>query len=423
MQVTNQIPMRFRVVGMAVLLAGVTYLDRVCIGVLAPDIMKDLSLTQVQMGYIFSAFTIAYGLFEIPTAAWADKQGARGVVTRIVSWWSAFTIATAAAWNFASLWAIRFLFGAGEAGAWPCVGRVFSRWIPAGERGKVQGFFFAGAHTAGAITPALVVWLAHRMHWRWVFVVFGIVGFAWATAWYWWFRDEPRDKPGTAPEEVALIERTRGLAAGHDHQDWIAVFRTPSVWPLCVSHFANTWGTYFVISWLPTYLEKVRGMSKDQMVVFAGLPMVIAAVADLTGGLTTDLLTKRFGLAWGRAGVAATSYAICAFAMTMAARAEEPKLAATLIAVAFGMSMFTISASFSICIDLGKANSAVMTATKNTAGQVGGTLSPIVLAYLVQWYSNWALPLYVQAALYVAAVFAWILIGWQVRHTKLDGQH
>lgn len=415
--------MRFRVVGMAVLLAGVTYLDRVCIGVLAKDIMRDLSLTQVQMGYVFSAFTIAYGLFEIPTAAWADKMGARGVVARIVTWWSAFTIATAAAWNFLSLVVIRFLFGAGEAGAWPCVGRVFSRWVPAGERGKVQGFFFAGAHIAGAVTPALVTFLALYMHWRWVFVVFGIVGMVWAAFWYWWFRDEPRDKAGTSAAEVAKIESERGLAAGHDQQDWKAVFRTSSVYPLMISHFANTWGTYFVISWLPTYLEEVRGMSREQMVVFAGLPMVIAAVADLTGGFTTDFLTKRFGMSWGRAGVAGASYVLCAIAMTGAARAENPQMAATLIAVAFGMSMFTLGASFSICIDLGKANSAVMTATKNTAGQVGGTLSPIALAYLVKWYSDWAIPLYVQAALYALAFLSWVLIGWQVRHTKLHGQH
>jgi MFS transporter, ACS family, glucarate transporter len=415
--------MRFRVVGMTVLLAAVTYLDRVCIGVLAPEIRKDLGLSLEQMSWVFSAFTIAYGVFEIPTAAWADRIGARGVVARIVTWWSAFTIATATAWNYLSLLVIRFLFGAGEAGAWPCVGRVFSRWIPASERGKVQGFFFAGAHLAGAAAPWLVVRLASMMHWRWVFVVFGIIGLLWAALWYWWFRDEPRDKVGTSAEEVAHIEATRGLAAGHGGHDWKAVFKIPSVWPLCVSHFANTWGTYFVISWLPTYLKEVRGMTTDQMVVFAGLPMVIAAVADLTGGVTTDYLTKRFGLAVGRAGVAGGSYIVCAIAMTGAARAEDPMTAATLIAVAFGLSMFTLGASFSICIDLGKANSAVMTATKNTAGQVGGTLSPIVLAYLVKWYSDWALPLYVQAALYAAAVLAWALIGWQVRNTKLDGQH
>ncbi len=417
------IPMRHRVVGMTVLLAAITYLDRVCVGVLAGDISKDLNLSKIQMGWVFSAFTIAYGLFEIPTAAWADRLGARGVVTRIVAWWSTFTIATAAAWNLASLLVIRFLFGAGEAGAWPCVGRVFSRWIPAGERGKVQGIFFAGAHLAGAFTPGLVVWMAHYMHWRWIFVVFGFIGFTWATAWYLWFRDEPRDKPGTSQAEIEKIERERGLAPGHHAHDWRAVFRVPSVIPLCIAHAANSWGTYFVITWLPTYLEKIRGMSKEEMVVFTGLPMIIAATADLSGGWLTDVLTKRFGLAWGRAGLAAGSYVVSAVAMFFAARAADPFLAASLIATAFGMTMFTLGAAFSICIELGKENSAVMTATMNTAGQVGGTLSPIVLAYLVEWYNDWNLPLYLLAALYAAAVLSWILIGWQVRHTKLDGQY
>ncbi|MDX2269139.1 MAG: MFS transporter [Bryobacter sp.] len=414
--------MRFRVVAMTVSLAFITYLDRVCVGTLAGDIMQDLQLSKVQMGYVFSAFTIAYGLFEIPTAAWADRYGARPVVARIVAWWSAFTMATAAAWNFLSLLVIRFLFGAGEAGAWPCVGRVFSRWIPAGERGRVQGFFFAGAHLAGALTPGLVVWMAAYMSWRWIFVAFGLIGFGWAALWYVWFRDEPRDKAGTSAEEIEKIERERGLAPGHTAQDWLAVFRVPSVVPLCIAHAANSWGTYFVITWLPTYLEKIRGMSKEQMVVFTGLPMFIAAAADLSGGWLTDALTKRFGLAWGRAGLAAVSYVISAIAMTMAPLTADPFLSATFIAAAFGMTMFTLGAAFSICIELGKENSAVMTATMNTAGQVGGTLSPIVLAYLVEWFNDWNLPLFVLAALYGAAVLSWVLIGWQVRHTKLHGQ-
>ncbi|MCX7827460.1 MAG: MFS transporter, partial [Verrucomicrobiae bacterium] len=115
---------RYKVVGLAVLLAMVTYLDRVCISKLAPDIMRDLSLTKVQMSWVFTAFALAYAMFEIPTAWWADRQGTRRVLTRIVVWWSAFTIATAAAFNYASLLVMRFLFGAGEAGAWPCVART-----------------------------------------------------------------------------------------------------------------------------------------------------------------------------------------------------------------------------------------------------------------------------------------------------------
>ncbi len=416
------IPMRHRVIAMTVLLAGVTYLDRVAIGVVAPQITKDLNLTKVEMGYVFSAFTVAYAVFEIPTAAWADRIGCRGVLTRIVAWWSAFTMVTAAAWSYLSLLVIRFLFGVGEAGAWPCVGRVFSRWIPAGERGKAQGIFFSGAFLAGAFTPKLVGWLSTMMPWRYVFLVFGMVGFVWALAWWLWFRDEPRDKAGASPEEVALIERERGLpVAGHGN--WRDVFKLPVVVPICISHAANSWGTYFIITWLPTYLVEIRGMSRGQMEVFAGLPMIIAATASLCGGYVTDVVTKRMGLSWGRAGVAGTAYSISMTAMFFAARAQDPQVAAGLIALSYGVSMFTLGAAFSLCIDVGKQNSAVMTATMNTAGQVGGTLSPIVLAYLVQWFGDWSIPLYVMAGLYGAAVLSWILIGTRLRDTILDGQH
>ncbi|MBM3762130.1 MAG: MFS transporter [Acidobacteria bacterium] len=416
------IAMRHRVIAMTVLLAAVTYLDRIAIGVVAPQITKDLGLTKIEMGYVFSAFTVAYGVFEIPTAAWADRIGCRNVVTRIVIWWSAFTMATAAAWSYLSLLVIRFLFGVGEAGAWPCVGRVFSRWIPAGERGRAQGIFFMGAFLAGAFTPKLVGLLSAAMPWRWVFLVFGLIGLVWSLSWWLWFRDEPRDKAGTSPEEVALIERERGrLVEGHG--DWKAVFKIPIVWPICICHFANTWGTYFVITWLPTYLIEIRGMTKAEMEVFAGLPMMCAAAAALTGGLLTDFLCRKFGLAWGRAGLAATAYGICMVSMFFVARVPDPKIAAGLIAVCYGSSMLTIGAAFSLCIDFGKENSAVMTATMNTAGQVGGTLSPIVLAWLVTKYGDWSLPLYVMAGLYGVAVLSWAYIGRQVRDTMLDGKH
>lgn len=140
---------RFVVVAFTVALAAVTYFDRVCISTLAPQIMSDLGLTRVQMSLVFSTFTLAYAAFEVPTAWWGQKVGTRRVLTRIVGWWSAFTILTGLANSYSSLLAVRFLFGAGEAGAWPNATRTFSRWIPLTERGKVQGIFFAGAHLAG----------------------------------------------------------------------------------------------------------------------------------------------------------------------------------------------------------------------------------------------------------------------------------
>jgi MFS transporter, ACS family, glucarate transporter len=166
---------RYRVLAMTVALAFLTYMDRVCISVTAPAILRDLRLTTIQMGFVFSAFTAAYALFEIPTGWWADRIGSRGVLTRIVIWWSVFTGLTGAAWDFRSLLALRALFGAGEAGAWPTVARALSRWFPEQERGTAQGIFFMGAHLGGGLTPILVAAIAVRIGWRATFPVLSIL--------------------------------------------------------------------------------------------------------------------------------------------------------------------------------------------------------------------------------------------------------
>lgn len=252
-------PVRYRVIAFMMALGGVTYLDRACIAILAPDIMRDLSIDSVQMSYVFSAFTFAYAIFEMPTAAWADRIGSRKVLTRIVVWWSAFTMLTAAAFSYPMMLAVRALFGAGEAGAWPNVGRIFSRWIPAGERGRAPGIFFSFAHLAGGFTPALAAWIGFRLGWRWVFVLFGLVGLVWAGAFYWWFRDEPRDHKSVTEEERDLIEKTRGTDEGHAKGQWAQLFKAPGLLPLCIQYLANTYGFYFFITWLPEYLRNARG--------------------------------------------------------------------------------------------------------------------------------------------------------------------
>ena len=323
---------RYRVVAFTVALAALTYLDRVCISILAPRIMRDLHLTLLQMSYVFSAFTLAYALFEIPSARWADRVGSRRVLTRIVLWWSTFTVATAAAFSFGTLLSIRFLFGVGEAGAWPNAARVFARWIPARERGRVQGVFFAGAHLSGGFTPMLVAYLATLFPWRAIFILFGCLGFVWALAWYTWFRDEPRDHPSVPASERDLIELTRGLASGHA-ANWTDVFRTRSLVPLCLQYVANTYGFYFFITWLPTYLSKSRGLVQTELALFAGMPLVLSALADITGGVATDALSRRFGLRVGRCAVAAVSYSLAAAAMLAGTLVRDGRLAGTLIAV------------------------------------------------------------------------------------------
>jgi len=402
---------RYRVVAAAVTLAGVTYLDRVCVGVLAPSIMSDLHISQIQMSFVFSAFTAAYALFEMPTAWWADRVGSRRVLTRIVLWWSAFTMLTAAATSYAMMLGVRFLFGVGEAGAWPNAARVFSRWIPLRERGRVQGIFFAGAHLAGGLTPAAVAWIALYLPWRLVFVMFGFIGLVWAACWYWWFRDEPREHPAVNAAEAELIETTRGLPPGDiSRGTWSEVFRVPSLLPLCLQYVANSYGYYFFITWLPTYLAKARGMSSAELAIFSGLPLTLSAIADVSGGFTTDALCRRFGLRLGMRSIGVVSYLLAAAAMIGGTLASNPRVGGTLIALGGAFSMFTLAPSWSTAIGLGGRNTALLSSVMNTSGQVGAFFSPIVLALLVDHFGDWSLPLHVLSGLYLMAAVCWLLI-------------
>lgn len=405
-----RLAVRHRVVAFTVALAAVTYLDRVCIAVLAPQISSELELSRIEMGYVFSAFAVAYALFEVPTAWWADRDGSRRVLTRIVIWWSAFTVATAGAWNFVSLVVIRFLFGAGEAGAWPSVSRVFSRWIPLAERGRIQGIFFAGAHLSGGLTPLFVAALAGLLEWRAIFILFGFIGVVWAIAWHAWFRDEPREHRAVSEAERDHIEETRGLPAHHGSVRWTAVFRTPTVAPLCLLGFANSYGFYFFITWLPTYLAQAHGMKGAELAIFSGLPLLLSVIADLTGGEGSDRLARKISLRNARKAFGIGGYALAALSIFLATQLHGGFSAGLLIAIGGACSMLTLAPAWATAVDVGGRHAGVTAAAMNTVGQVGGILSPIVLAYLVDLTNDWNVPLMVLAGVYATAALAWLAI-------------
>jgi MFS family permease len=393
----------------------VTYLDRACIATLAPDIQRDLGLNKDQMSVVYSAFALAYALFEIPTAWWADRRGTRHVLTRIVLWWSAFTMLTAAAWHYSALLVTRFLFGAGEAGAWPCVARTFSRWIPRTERGRVQGIFFSGAHFAGGVTPLIVIWLTQTLHlgWRAVFVLFGLIGVAWALAWYRWFRNDPAEHRQVNAAELTKILADREPTGGQ-HEGWAywkRLLRHRNTLPLCLMYFPNSYAFYFCITWLPTYLNEKHGLDAMQLGLFSGLPLIMSVAGDLFGGVATDFATRWFGLWIGRCGVGAVAYVLAGTAMILAAVVPQPMLAATLIGVAVAASMFTLGASWSTCLDIGGNHAGVVSAAMNTSGALSSVVSPLMVTWLLNLCGDWNAPLWVMGGLFLVGANCWGLIN------------
>jgi len=235
---------RVTVLWFAFLLAFVTYLDRVCISAAARDISNELHLTTTQLGVALSAFALAYALFEIPSGWLADVIGPRKVLTRIVLWWSAFTMLTGAATGYVSLVVIRFLFGAGEAGALPSASNCIARWFPRSERGKANGLLLFGTRVGGMVSVPLVLQIIRIWGWRASFVIVGSVGLVWAGAWYAWYRDRPASHPSVSASELAWItgQDAPDGQDGHADTPWRALATSGNLWAICGMYFTYGYG-------------------------------------------------------------------------------------------------------------------------------------------------------------------------------------
>jgi MFS family permease len=362
------------------------------------------------MGYVFSAFYVAYALFEIPTGWWGDKVGTRRVLTRSVCWWSAFTVLTGAAFSYPSLLAIRFLFGAGEAGAWPNVARTFSRWFPRRERGRAQGIFFMGAHLSGGLTPMLVTVLLAYFSWRTLFVLFGSIGFVWSFAWYRWFRDSPREHPAVSALELAEIESELPAAAEPlQNTQWKKLLGNRTVVCLCLMYFTQSFGGAFYVTWLPTYLAS-RGLTGITAGILSGLPLILSAVADLAGGFTTDWAAQRLGLRLGRITIGGGALAAAGVFTIAGTFVDSPVAAAVLIALGGASSNFLLGAAWGTCQEIGGRRSGSVSGAMNTSGQIGSILSPILVASVVQRFSNWSAPLYLTGVLFLLGALCWLWV-------------
>ncbi|MGH9321825.1 MAG: MFS transporter [Vicinamibacteria bacterium] len=396
--------------GFAFALSVVTYLDRVCISTAAPFITRDLGLTMMQMSVVFSAFTLAYSLFEIPSGWLADTRGARSVLTRIVLWWSAFTILTGAAWSYLSLVVIRFLFGAGEAGAFPGVSRAFSRWFPLRERGRANGFLFLGSRVGGALAPALSLFLIHRWGWRASFVAFGSIGIVWSFLWYRFFRDEPEEHPDASQSEVKWIRQDGPAVRGHSPVPWASLLKSWNLYAICGMYFAFGYGLYFYFTWLPTYLIDVLGFSTFAGGALAGLPFVLAGGADLLGGLLTDRLSAARGLKVGRSVLGCCAFFGSAFLLLGSTALEDRVHKALLIALALASADLGLAAAWAVCLDVGRRHAGVVTGAMNTFGNLGGMFAPLVVGFLVERFGSWSVAFQVSAAIYAMGGLLWLAI-------------
>ena len=410
---------RYVVAGFAIALAVITYIDRVAISVSVPFISEELGLTSIQMGWALAAFGWAYALFEIPGGWLGDRIGPRRVLMRIVIWWSFFTAATGWAWNATSLIAIRALFGAGEAGAFPNLTRMFTTWLPVAERERAQALLWLATRVSGAFTPLLVATMIAAISWRRTFEVFGVLGVIWAVLFYWWYRDRPADHPSVNQAELALLPPPGDTAIAHTGVPWAMIFSTPSVWLLSIQYMCLAYGWWFYINWLPTYLRTARGTSLRMGALLAGLPLLLGGLGCLVSAALIPHISRRIGsVAAGRRIVAVTGFAGASACVFLFSGIEDPRRAMIALGFAGFFNDFVMPAAWAGTMDIGGRYSGTVSGAMNMMGSIAGASSVLFVGYLLAWTSgNWTLTFYVSAAIYLIGAVCWLFLD---SHTPLE---
>lgn len=393
------------VVGLLVLLFAITYLDRVCISVAGPRMQADLGIDPIGWGWVTGMFTLAYCLFEIPTGMMGDRLGPRRVLTRIVVWWSAFTALTGAMTSYYPLLLTRFLFGAGEAGAFPNASVVISRWFPPRQRATMSGVTLMASQIGGAVAPLLVLPIQMRYGWRMSFYVFGVAGLAWSAVWYAWFRDSPEEKRGRA--SLPSIEAAGAPSVASHAFPWRAAFRSNTVLSLIGLAFCYVYVYNFFQTWFHTFLVRGRGFSEASLLLSA-LPYVVAAGANLGGGAASDALVRRLGVKRGRRVIGATALAAAAAFTVAAMLTHHQLLTVVFLALTYGAITFQQSGVFGVCLDIGGPRAGAMVGLMNMTAQVGGLAGSVLFGYIVDRTGSYDAPFIPMTVLLLVGAGLWV---------------
>ena len=412
---------RYSVLAWACSLSMLTYLDRVVISKLQKPMSAELGLEPTDMAWVLAAFFVAYSIFEVPTGWLGDRLGPRRVLFRIVVWWSIFTMLTGLVWrfevevagvvfgSFALLVVVRFLFGVGEAGAYPNSAKLLRNWFPYRQRGFAQGLMWAFARFGGAAAPMLILLIGDRLGWRGVFIAFGLIGAVWAVLFRRNLRDTPAHDPRVNDAERRWIDESARLGP-RAPISWTTMLSSPTLWLLAGMYFLSNAGGCFFITWDQKYYEDVLHLSGSGLTWATTGPLFCGGIACLAGGLSTDAMVRVLGRRWGRTLQGTIAYACGAGFFLAALVVRHPTLSVLLLCAASFSKDLAMSVSWATCLDVGHRYSGSVSGFMNMVGNLGAAVMSPLVAYLARGEGGWSVALVVSPVSLGLAALAWLLI-------------
>lgn len=372
------------------LLSWILYLDRAAISTAKDLVAKDLALSNDAMGVVFGSFALAYALGQIPAGWFADRFGPRWTLTLVVSAWSLFTSLTGLAPGFASLVAVRFLFGLAEAGAFPASARAFYTWLPPALHGRANGIIFSGSRLGAALSFPILSGLLDASGWRGAFFLLGVPGLIWAVIWFAWFRDRPA--PPVLRADLPLRR----------------IFSSRAMLQVMAQYFASNFTFFLCLTWMLPYLMERYKIDRDRASWYSMAILLVGATAQWASGFLTDWLFRHYPR-WSRRGPALGGFLLSSASLLFLSRAETVESAVALFTLAtFGTEM-TISPSWAYCIDIGGGKSGSVSGAMNMIGNLGGFVSASAFPALARWNGGDAgLYFLVAALLNVTSAVLWL---------------
>jgi ACS family glucarate transporter-like MFS transporter len=428
MAAVHLVPVRMVLIFWLFVLSAIAFLDRTNISIAGPSIRTELGIDNVHLGWVFSAFLIGYAGFQVVGGWLVDRIGSRWILMLGVVWWGGFTALTAAIsprlpHALFLMIIVRIALGMGEAVVYPASNHFVARWVPVSERGKTNGWIFAGVGAGTGLTPPLLTWIIQHFGWRASFWFCAVIGVIAGAIWFLIARDKPEQHPFISREELDYIEAGRSVQLASDTLATTSVVQTSllgrNVIAITFSYFTFGYVAWIFFSWFFIYLAQVRKLELKSSALYSTIPFLAMTACCLLGGVITDRLTKRFGLRMGRCGIAGAALAVTSLFLILGPQAASPQLASIILAGGAGTLYLAQSSFWSVSADISGERSGMISGIMNMGAQVGGAVTASLTPYIAGLY-GWNTAFFVAAALALigASLWLWINPGFTGNHPQ-----